>query len=195
MQYVEMYMNAIKKINKKYYLTPFLLLVYLYYFFEFREIVTTFLNAEDKYYILFITSFIQVYGIVFLQLFFYPHANFFIQSTRLYQGVFGTFMSTLKSGFSNFFNIGKNIPNDYTVKGSNGTRYTISSGSKSKSERVHESVVFYLLYSFLKILFKDIILRLIIHLGIFIVSPIIFLFAVPILNKDGRIQLIEKQYD
>ena len=187
-----MYKNAIKKINKKYYLTPFLLFVYLFYILEIGQIVTGFINAEDKYYILFITSFIQVYGIVFLAIIFYPYATFFIQSTRLYQIVFGTTRSTLKSGFSTYFNIGKNIPDDYSFKSSNGTRYTISSGSKSKFERVREARGVYLYYLIFKFLFKDLMLRLFLHLGIFIVSPIIFLIAIPILNKNGRIQYIEK---
>lgn len=192
MEYVTPYVDAIKDIKKKYYLTPFLLLLYVVYSMQIWQVMTRFIGSEDKDLFMFIFTFIQVFLVVFLQLFFYPHASFFIQSTRLYQMVFGTIGGVLKSGFFNYVNIGNSIPDDFNLRSSNGRNYRVSSGTKSKFERVRDARTSYGLYFYFKLIFKDFLLRLLVHMGIFIISPILFLIAIPVLNKNGKLRHIEK---
>ncbi|WP_066196069.1 hypothetical protein [Gracilibacillus timonensis] len=191
MQYIE----AIKSLNKKYYLTPFLLLIYAMIFLQIWEHWSRFITFDSKDamdYIIFIVSLFKVNSLFFIQILFYPHANFFIQTTKIYKKIFGTAWGKIKSGFSIYTNIGENIPDDIYMRGSSGTRYTVSSGYKTKRERVSEARGVYLYYLVMKFIFKDFILRLFTHFGVFIISPILFLIAIPLLYRNETLEYTEK---
>ncbi|GAF64870.1 hypothetical protein BTS2_1766 [Bacillus sp. TS-2] len=149
-------------------------------------------DYQIKDIIFFIFSFLFAFKLYFFNTIFYPHANLFIQTTWIYQKVFGEFLGVLNKGFTKYTNIGKDIPRDYYIRGQRGSVYTISSSYKTKFERVKDQQTIYLIYLTMKFLFKDLILRFFIHFGIFIISPIIFLFAVPVFNNRGVLKYIEK---
>ncbi|WP_017812272.1 hypothetical protein [Paenibacillus shenyangensis] len=195
MQYIIAYTKAIKALNKKYYLTPFLLLMYSSLIINISRVVTRFI--EDGQYslgdlTLFFVAFIQVYALSFIKILFYPHASFYIQSTYLYQKIFGSFFGNIKSSFLRYISVGNNIPDDFTAYSSRGEKYTISYGYKSKLTRVDEARTMQLILFFFKFFFKDLVLRIFTHLLIYTFSPLLFLIAVPLLNKKGILSNIEK---
>lgn len=189
------YIHAIKNLNKKYYLTPFLLIIYVYIIIQLWDGVGRFIKYSDKEgadFVIFIVSFFKVYTLMMIRIIFYPHATFFIQTTWLYRKIFGSMMGSVKSGFSTYMNIGKNIPDDYRIRSTRGNVYTVSSGFKTKFERIREMRGVYLYLYLMKFILIDLALRGFIHLGIYAVSPIIFLIAIPLLKKRGLLEGIEK---
>ncbi len=195
MHYFMQYIKAIKNLNKKLYLTPFLIFIYLGSILQGWDPWSRFINHDGKELsdiVLFIVSSFQVYILIFIRIIFYPHASFFVQTTWLYRKVFGNTLGVVSSGLSRFANIGKNIPDDVHIRGSHGTSYTIRSGHKSKRDRVSDMRASYGYYLIMKFFLKDVALRLFTHLGILAISPILFLIAVPMLKKRGQLVGIEK---
>ncbi|KGX89221.1 hypothetical protein [Pontibacillus litoralis] len=194
MQILLRYKNAIKNLNKKYYLTPFLILIYVSCGIQLWDAGRRFIIYSDKdvmSIVLFIVSFFKVYTLIIIQIFCYPHANFFIQTTELYRKIFGSTWSVITSGLSKYKNIGKDIPDDYHIRSSGGVTYTVSSGFKTKRERIGKMRSTYVYFLVMKFFFKDIVLRMFTHLGIFIISPILFLYAAPRLEKKGQLNNLE----
>lgn len=60
-------------------------------------------------------------------------------------------------------------------------------------DRVHDARTDFSFYFIMKFIIKDCIVRLFLHTGLFMVSPIIFLIAVPMLERKGILQNIEKE--
>ncbi|WP_197276405.1 hypothetical protein [Bacillus sp. JCM 19034] len=136
------------------------------------------------------------YKLIIISIFFYPHATFFIQTTWLYKKVFGSTWGVVTSGLSKYLNIGKSIPDDYHFRSSSRS-YTVSSGYKTKRERVRDMQSTYLIYLFFKFFLKDLTLRMFTHFGVFVISPILFLIAILSLikgafNKYREITFIHK---
>lgn len=195
MTFITQYIDALKNIKKRYYLTPFLLLMYFFTVLEAMDPITRFLDYGDntfQAFVMFTISMLIAYLLRILSMVLYPHASFYIQSTWLYRKTFNTMLGTLGSGLSRYSSIGSNIPDDVHFRDKKGRRYTASASYKTKTERVRNARTDYSLFFLVKFIFKDCILRLFVHTGIFMVSPIIFLIAIPMLNRKGLLQNIEK---
>jgi len=195
MHSIQNYYGALKSIKKRYFLTPFLILMYLFYGQRMWIGVTSFIESDYTVlsdYFRFIISFIFVYGLIFLQVLFYPHSSYFIQTNKVYTTIFNKTKEAISSGFTNYFSIGNNIPDDIylTDRRSNRT-FRVSAGAKSKAERVGNARVNYLIYFYAKFIFIDCALRLMVHGIVFFFSPIIFLIAVPSLRKRNLIGNLE----
>lgn len=196
MTFIMQYIDALKNIKKRYYLTPFLLFIYFGVALQAIDPITRFLEYGDntfQAYVIFIINMIIAYALTILSMVLYPHASFYIQSTWLYRKTFNTVLGTLGSGISTYSSIGSNIPDDVHFSDKRGRRYTASAGYKTKTERVRNARTDYSLFFLVKFIFKDCILRLFVHTGIFMASPIIFLIAVPMLDRKGILQNIEKE--
>lgn len=191
MQILMQYINAIKNLNKKYYFTPILITFYASSFFFIWQGGKILINFDI---VLFIVSFFKAATLSIIRTICYPHANFFIQTSWLYRKIFGSTWDVVKSGLATYAKIGKDIPDDYYIHGPRGT-YTISSGYKRKTDRVGDMKRIYAFYLAMKFLFKDILLRVGTHIGIFAISPILFLIAIPILKKRGLLTAIEKSHN
>jgi len=195
MNFIMQYIDALKNIKKRYYLTPFLLLMYFFTVFEAMDPITRFLDYGEGTFrsvVMFTISMIIAYALRILSIVLYPHASFYIQSTWLYRMTFNTMLGTLGSGLTTYSSIGRSIPDDIHFRDRRGRSYRASAGYKTKNERVHDARTNFSLYFMVKFIFKDCILRLFVHTGIFIASPVIFLIAVPMLNRKGLLQNIEK---
>ncbi|MFP7494588.1 hypothetical protein SFC66_12425 [Terribacillus saccharophilus] len=195
MQILKHYLNALKNLNKKYYFTPFLLIAYASIILQLWDGGRRFMLYSDKEavdYVIFILTTFKAYFLMIIAIICYPHANFFIQSSWFYRKIFGTTWGVVKNGFSNYANIGKEVPNDYHLRSSSGATYTVSAGYKPKRERISDMQITYLLYLFFKFFIKDLVIRVFTHFGILVISPFLFLIAVPTLKKKGLLKSIEK---
>jgi len=196
MHVIQNYLSALKNIKKRYFLTPFLILMYLFYGQRIWHDSNLF--AESNYkelsdYFRFVISFFVVYSLIFLQVLFYPHFSYFIQTNRAYKAVFKKTKEVISSGFTNYFSIGSNIPDDvYLTDRKSNRSFVVSAGSKSKADRVGEARWLYSFFIFIKFIFVDFALRLSVHMITFFFSPIIFLIAVPLLQKNNLINDLEK---
>lgn len=177
------YVDAIKKTKKRSYLMPFLILMYIMIIFD---RVTTASNFGMG--ALFLPSAILLYLMYSVQIIFYPYSKYFIAETWIYKMIFGDMPigKKLQSKMNIYFNIGKDIPDDVYLWGSSGNSYRIGSHYRSKADRTYRAKADYLFFTYLLFVFKDCILRIFVCLGIFITSPLIFLFAVPIVRKSLR---------
>ena len=193
--FIIQYIDELKNIKKRYYLTPCLLFVYFGIILQAIDPMTRFLEFGDstlQAYVIFIINMIIAHALTILSIVLYPHASFYIQSTWLYRKTFNTMLGTLGSGLSRYSSIGSNIPDDVHFRDKRGRNYRASAGYKTKTERVRNARTDYSLFFLVKFIIKDCILRLFVHTGIFMVSPVIFLIAVPMLNRKGILQNIEK---
>lgn len=196
MKFIMQYIYALKNIRKRYYLIPFLLFVYAATIMQAINPISRFLGYDDivlREYIIFTINMIIANAMTVLHVILYPHATFYIQSTWLYRKIFKSTLGALGDGLTTYSNIGRNIPDDFEFRGSDGRRYTASAGYKTKTERVHDARTDFSFYFIMKFIIKDCIVRLFLHTGLFMVSPIIFLIAVPMLDRKGILQNIEKE--
>lgn len=189
------YVHALKNLKKRYFLSPFLLLIYVVYGYQISDRVSPFFQYGDKgfmdYATLVLTFFIA-YALLFLQILAYPHSSYFLQTSRLYQKVFKGTRGVLGSSFLNYFSIGKNIPDDiYVQDGRSGRKFRISQSYKSKSDRVSDARTNYMIFITIKFFVIDVMLRFAVHVFTFFLSPIIFLFAVPTLRKNDALENLE----
>lgn len=176
MQFPNNYINALKNLNKKYYLMPFLVLMYSFSIFRL-------VNAGPISFSLYLIFLIFTY---ILRVITYPHSKFFIETTLIYKKIFGqkNLWEIIRYNLGVFLNIGKDTPDDEYIKSSQGTTYRIGTHHKSKSHRVYEARSTFGLFFIFKFIFIDFVLKLFVCMGVFIFSPLIFLLAVPMLEKN-----------
>lgn len=178
------YLVAIKNIDKRNYLTSFLILIY---FIIMIQSWTTWTNMM-KYNTLgvsvvmtFIIKFLYNNVLLIFPIIFYPPAKIVVEKTGLYRAIFG-YRSTwqiIKSTVLQWLGMGQDIPDDYYIH-SGKRSYRIGAFHKSKAEIVSGKRAIYGFSMYIKILMIDVMGKLFFHFGIFIISPLIFLIVTPL---------------
>lgn len=192
------YLKAIKNIKKRYYLTPIPIFIVA------SQIYSHWIDWQrhGKYYengvIIHWIYFPIIYWMTILFAICYPHANYWIQTTWLYRKIFrsASFLNQTFFGFSRLVEIDKNTPDDYEtretyLRGSNGRIYRSTYQGTPRGGKRHTAGGRQLMY-IMFFIFKDIFLRIFAHFGVFMISPILFLIAVPSLEKKGYLEHLEK---
>lgn len=192
------YVNTIKSINKKLYLTPIpILMVFMTIWSYWSQ-----WQQSGEYYdfgvIKYILMFPFVHWLLILCVLCYPHANIWIQSTWLYKKTFreSSFFNQSGSIFLRLLDIETYTPDQYVVKtqsiqGADGYVYTgkyigehhRGKRYKARNKQINVIAIF---------IIKDILLRYLAHGGIFMISPLLFLIAVPSLDKKGYLKSLGK---
>ncbi|MFE3577616.1 hypothetical protein [Lysinibacillus sp. NPDC059133] len=188
------YLNAIKNIKKRRYLT-------LLPIFMISGSIWSYWVNWRPYYDFGVIKYILFYPIVhwllILCVLCYPHANYWIQTTWLYNKIFGnlSFLNQTFFGFSRLLEIDKNTPDEYVtretyLRGTDGRIYRSTYLAEARGGKRHKARNKQINYMAIFIL-KDIFIRYLIHAGIFMISPLLFLIAVPRLDKKGYLKSLE----
>ncbi|WP_088032006.1 hypothetical protein [Evansella clarkii] len=191
------YITAIKNIKKRHYLTPLPILIVsgsiLSHWSDWQRRGDYYENGVITH----ILYFPFIYWMTILLVVCYPHANNWIQTTWIYNKIFGSASFLIQSffGFSRLAEIDRNTPDEYVTRetylhGTDGRIYRSTYLAEPRGGKRYKARDKQLVYSVFFI-FKDIFLRIFVHFGILLISPILFLIAVPRLDKKGYLESLE----
>ncbi|WP_062514735.1 hypothetical protein [Halobacillus sp. KGW1] len=198
MNFLKGYLLALKNINKKRYLTPipiFILSVTIYSHWNDWQRSGEYYDISGVTYTL---MFPIHHWLVLLCFVCYPHAITWVQSTWLYRFIFreSSFFKQSGSTLLRLLDIERNTPDDYvvrtqTIRGADGRLYAgnyIASHPKGRRHRARSLHI----YTVAFFIFKDIVLRYFTHGGVFIISPFLYIIAVPLLSRKGILRFMEQ---